>query len=94
VTAKLVAGLIAAVIVAAAAGPALSLTPSNCSKGERTARECKERDCRGLFEANLAACNELPANKACVDMAKSQKGRCDQFCDANYSDTATGCPEK
>ena len=89
--AKLLVGVIAAVMIAAA-GPVRSLTPANCSKGERTARECKERDCQRLFEANLAACSELPANKACPEMAKSQKSRCDQFCDANYS--GTGCPEK
>ncbi|WP_426439773.1 hypothetical protein [Bradyrhizobium genosp. P] len=92
--AKLLVGLIAAVSVAGAASPAFSRTPSACAKGDRTARQCKERDCQGLFEANLAACSELPANKSCVDMAKSQKGRCDQFCDANYSDTEAGCPEK
>jgi hypothetical protein len=94
VRATCLVGLIAAVMIAGAALPALSVTPANCSKGERTARECKERDCRRLFESNLAACNELPANKACVDMAKSQRGRCDQFCDANYSDAGVGCPEK
>jgi hypothetical protein len=92
--AKLLVGLVAAVMVAGASGPALSLTPANCSKGERTARQCKERDCRGLFEANLAACSELPANKACPEMAKSQKRRCDQYCDDNYSDAVTDCPEK
>jgi len=92
--ARLLVGMIATVMVAGAIGPALSRTPASCGKGERTARQCKERDCQKLFEANLSACGELPANTACPQMAKSQKQRCDQYCDANYSDTASGCPEK
>ncbi|QPF84156.1 hypothetical protein IC762_31810 [Bradyrhizobium genosp. L] len=86
------AGLIAAVMVQAA--PASARTPSACSKGEKTARQCKERDCQALFETNLGACSELPANKSCPDMAKAQKVRCDQFCDANYSDAAIDCEKK
>lgn len=88
----LVVGVVAAIVFAA--GPASSRTPAACSKGERTARQCKERDCQGLFESNLAACSELPANKACPEMAKAQKDRCDQFCDANYSDAAIDCEKK
>ena len=91
---RILVGLIAAVMVAGAGGPVLSRMPADCSKGERTARVCKERDCQRLFEANLAACGELPANTSCPEMAKSQKLRCDQFCDANYSDTGIACPDK
>jgi len=93
----ILAGLIAGMATIAIIGEASAVTSTRCATNKHTANLCKQRDCDRNLTDNLAACRELPANKACKEMARSQKRRCDQFCDEQYPkevDGEEGCADK
>ena len=93
----LLVGLIAGLATIAISGETSAATSMSCATNKHTANMCKQRDCARLFDDNLAACRELPANKACEEMARSQKRQCDQFCDEQYPkevDGEEGCADK
>lgn len=91
------AGLIAVMATILIAGEASAVTSMSCATNRHTANICKQRDCDRNLADNLAACRELPLNKACEEMAQSQKRRCDQFCDEQYPKEVDGeadCADK
>jgi hypothetical protein len=91
------AGVIAGTAAIAIIGEASAATSMNCATNKHTANVCKQRDCDRNLADNLAACRELPANRACEEMARSQKRRCDQYCDEQYPKEVEGeadCADK
>jgi hypothetical protein len=89
---RLVGAIVAGIVLAGIVAPVHARRPVGCVGIDKAASECKAQTCEKLFEKNLAACAELPSNKSCSVLARSQRRQCDQSCDNTYRKRST-CPE-
>jgi hypothetical protein len=81
---RLVGAIVVGIVLAGTVASAGARTPASCVGIDMTSGECKAQRCRKPFARNLAACAELPSNKACPALARQQKRQCDRFCDKTY----------
>jgi len=82
--ARLLVGMVGAIVVAGTVAPSRALLAAKCPAIELTASECKAQGCEKNAAISLAMCAELPFIKTCQEAAELQRRQCHKDCDETF----------